>query len=293
LATIARDCRAAGRLLEANGFAQEAARAYEGLGDVDRVTWARSLIEVIEHSQKHRANTALFRVEGSWEIEVCSGRLRPSHSVRMWVPPHDGSPIHDLASSGCALALEVLSRPVGERTHSWDHIALLDGGWEHVRATRWLKAESESVTVVAGTFTGCRLVEVTIRAGTDPVEPSRAAQRGYIGATIHAWFAPGVGCVRVTHHHDNGTTTDLQLTSFHTLEPSGALFPLMVGNRWVYRWTDELTGAKIEDTVLVAAQRNARWHLAFVTVGTPGVTSKVRPSRARLLYRGPGHSDQR
>jgi RNA polymerase sigma-70 factor (ECF subfamily) len=294
LVTMARDCRTEGRLTEANGFAQEAARAYESLGDVDRLTWARSLIEVIRQSRDPRTSGAPFRIEGTWEIEHCSGVLRPSHSVRMWVPPREGSPIHDLASSGCALALDVLSRPVGERTHSWDHVALLDGGWEHVRATRWLKAESETVTVVAGTFTDCRLVEVAIRAGTEPAGSSRSALRGYIGAAIRVWFAPGVGCVRVTHDHDNGTTTDLQLTSFH-VEPTGtgSPFPLMVGNRWVYRWTDELTGAKFEDTVLVAAQRNARWHLAFVTVGVPGATSKVLPSRAMLLYRTQGHADCR
>ena len=123
------------------------------------------------------------------------------------------------------------------------------------------------MTVAAGRFEGCRLVEVIVAASEewDTVEEKRAYYRRYFAGTVRLWFAPGVGCIRLQYQHRNGLTTEIELVEYALTEPSGEYLPLALGNRWRYRWIDPGSGTRFEDTVFVAAHQEETWCLGFVT----------------------------
>lgn len=173
-------------------------------------------------------------------------------------------------SHGLSQALPALSLSVGEVVHGrLNTSAPLPGaqGCESSRSTA--KVTSDGTRLSAGSldFSQCRLVEVTVESSDelDTVEPQRAELRGYWAGAIQVWFAPGAGYVRLHYRHRNDRATDVRLAHHEIAEPSNDYFPLALGNRWIYRWTDEATGVQFEDTVFVAAHQGDEWNLAFVT----------------------------
>jgi hypothetical protein len=66
----------------------------------------------------------------------------------------------------------------------------------------------ESVSVPAGTF-NCILVETVITAlnGSD-------SSRNYLSGTRYMWFAEGVGLVKLTYHHNDGSVTEAELIEY-------------------------------------------------------------------------------
>jgi hypothetical protein len=176
-----------------------------------------------------------------------------------------------LVDHGFYEALDALHRPVGENVFGGWGFGLPEGGCEVLRTTKTLVHADEAVTVAAGTFEGCRLVEVVVAASDewDTVEEKRAYYRGYFAGTARLWFAPGGGCVRLQYRHRNGLTTAIELVEYSLMEPCREFLPLALGNRWRYRWTDPGSGTRFEDTVFVAAHRDETWYLGFVTAARP------------------------
>jgi len=114
----------------------------------------------------------------------------------------------------------------------------------------------------------CAWVDVSVatsaeerRAGEETI----AAQLGYYAGAKQVWYARGVGLVKLVYQHRNGFTTEVELLGHDIVEPSQDWLPLAIGNRWRYGWTEATGGTRFEDVWRVAAHREGRWSIAFVT----------------------------
>ncbi|MFA6107928.1 MAG: sigma-70 family RNA polymerase sigma factor [Candidatus Latescibacterota bacterium] len=179
----------------------------------------------------------------------------PTHLL--WLAPLSGS--------------ELLAGSVGATRTDWHTYGVGIGVRslaESLRATSTLVSKEDEVTVAAGQFARCALIETVVCVSTEPrpMDPEQLAQaRGYLAGTKHAWFAPGIGLVRLRYAHHSGQITEVELTHLQMAGGDGGYLGLALGNRWGYRWTDAATGTVFEDRLRVAAHRTGQWHLAFVT----------------------------
>ena len=124
-------------------------------------------------------------------------------------------------------------------------------------ATATVLSDTETVTVPAGTFVHCRLIEyVTMESDLPDSAPEdvREGSREELCGIRRAWYAPGVGIVQLHIVSANGMEATLQLQDYaiadrtaqeQPVEAGGADYlPLAIGNRWAYGWkglSDEIT----------------------------------------------------
>ena len=144
------------------------------------------------------------------------------------------------------------SVPVGG---SWSGNAFSDTP-QPLKATVTVISDTERMTVPAGTFEGCRLTEqVTTEDG-----PQTEANRSFRG-TVRAWYAPGIGLVRLHAHHEDGLEAAIELQAYAVRGKSGELLPLAVGNRWDYGWADVPAEYAAREVYRVAAQKEEQWYV--------------------------------
>jgi|GEM_PF-1508074 len=94
-------------------------------------------------------------------------------------------------------------------------------------------SDDDSVSTPAGIFTHCLRVETEI----EPIAGGRATEfttRAYCGRRI-AWYAPGVGLVKLRHTEQNNCIHTVYLTE-HRGEATSEYFPLDPDRQWHYRW---------------------------------------------------------
>lgn len=73
-------------------------------------------------------------------------------------------------------------------------------GWQGAQATSTVLAVDETVAVAAGTFTDALRVHTVITGTND-----------YMSGQRDAWFAPGVGLIKLVYNHEDGSTTTAEL----------------------------------------------------------------------------------
>ena len=168
--------------------------------------------------------------------------------------------------------LELLTKGEGESCTERDNTGL-GGVCESMRNTSMLKSKSEEIDVLAGRFVNCALIEATMSTSEEerPFDAERLKEiRGYGAGTREAWFAPGVGVVKLRYRHQNGYETCAELMDYEVIDESEDYLPLALGNRWRYRWTDTKSGVGFEDSLRVCACRDDRWNISFVTRAEAG-----------------------
>ena len=188
----------------------------------------------------------------------------------------EGTPMTDLFWYEPFSGAELLSQEVGSSLYDGWNIGIAVNGsvtGDHMKVGSVLVSKDERVEVPAGEFEGCALIETTISASGEEKElvPEIERIRGYYAGVKRAWFAPGVGLVRLLYQHKNGRVTDIQLVEHQVKEPGEDYLPMALGNRWRYRWKDEESGRVFEDLLVVASQKGNRWYIAFVTRATAAV----------------------
>jgi hypothetical protein len=104
---------------------------------------------------------------------------------------------------------------------TWSYTMISNGN--PVTAQIRVQSATETVTVPAGTFTGCAVTVETITA------PASA------GSKVRT-FAPGVGPVRVVATSSDGSVAHGELQSYSVSGAASDLFPLTVNNAWTFRW---------------------------------------------------------
>ena len=127
---------------------------------------------------------------------------------------------------------------------------------EPLKATVTVLSETETVTVPAGTFTGCLLTEQVTTEDGPPTEVN-AEFRG----TVRAWYAPGVGLAQIHVRHEDGLEAVLQLQDYEIGEESSNFLPLAIGNRWEYGWSGVPTEYMAKEAYRVTAQEGNRWYV--------------------------------
>ena len=129
-----------------------------------------------------------------------------------------------------------------------------------------IKAHSQELTVLAGAFTDCLVVEeTTIEDGEPPAHLSRALVNGlraYVFGTRRYWFARGVGLVRYETDCGDGFGSAAELASYNATESSTDYLPLAIGNSWTYTWVDAPEGRTAKEHYRVAANEGENWYLA-------------------------------
>ncbi len=275
--TMANHYRESGEVERSIQLLEDAANIYAALGDAENTARYISWSEWTK--QTHQGPTPSlpvdFRSVGRAGIMTKDGKLCPANSSRAIMsdkgfPRADakGSPMADFFAHGPFMGIKLLSEKVDHSCTDFINTGVpgLTSG-EHMRTTSTLVSKTESVTVPAGEFSGCALIETVVSTSDEakPDESERSFYQGYWAGTCRAWFAPGVGLVRFLYQHRNGHETDIQLMEYTLAEPSSDYLPLALNNRWRYRWVDAQTNVVFEDALRVATHGGKEWHIAFVT----------------------------
>ncbi len=130
-----------------------------------------------------------------------------------------------------------------------------------------VESDSDIVVTPAGRFEGCLRVRTVITAPDGSVSPAYVA-RAHGGERV-AWYARGVGCVKIRHDTHNDRVRTLALMSY---EAAGDDYlPLHVGAQWRYQWTHGGYGgpkplAIYEDLARVVAVAGSTAFLSSATV---------------------------
>ncbi len=106
-----------------------------------------------------------------------------------------------------------------------------------LKATRVVESDSETVSVIAGTFENCLKLKTVITP--DPDDDGREQQKELNKincGTKQAWFAPGVGPVKFMFDRADDVHEHIELAEYSVKNGNGDYFPISVGNRWVHRW---------------------------------------------------------
>ncbi|MBI3946253.1 MAG: sigma-70 family RNA polymerase sigma factor [Armatimonadetes bacterium] len=129
-----------------------------------------------------------------------------------------------------------VSVPVGG---SWSGDALSYSN-QPLHTTVTVRSAGESVTVPAGAFENCLLMEQTTAESHQPddaPERRRRSNRHWCCGTRRAWWAPGVGLVQLHVQPAEGDEATIQLQE-HAIVGGEGYLPLAEGNTWTYGWAD-------------------------------------------------------
>jgi RNA polymerase sigma-70 factor, ECF subfamily len=132
-------------------------------------------------------------------------------------------------------------------------------------ATSVAETDDDTVVTPAGTFERCLRVRTTILPGNRGTATGHAS-RSYCGSRV-AWFAPGVGMVKLRHEDQNNAVWMVHLRGCEG-EGGSDYFPLTVGRTWRYRWADEhIPESFFDDVCRVVSQDAGVSYVASATVG--------------------------
>ena len=111
---------------------------------------------------------------------------------------------------------------------------------------------NESVTVPAGTFSNCLLLETKIEKDGEDEECD------FVSGTRWMWFALGVGLVKIRYRHEfeKEVQTDIVLVNYSLEEQAdkNSYFSLTIGNKWEYDWSNDLRDVVVEEVCMVVKE---------------------------------------
>jgi len=124
-----------------------------------------------------------------------------------------------------------------------------------LRATRSVESYSETISVVAGEFSDCLELKTVITSSPDDDGSERKRELNRINCgTKQAWFAPGVGPVKLIFDREDGIHVDMELAEYYVKDGGDDHFPLSIGNRWIYHSHCAHEGYITKDCCEVAAR---------------------------------------
>jgi len=132
---------------------------------------------------------------------------------------------------------------------------------------RVIESIDETVSVPVGEFNNCVRVKTTMQLraaneGSPQADEIYNRSKGFREGEKWMWFAPGVGIVRVEHHHANGKRTVIELTSYHIKEDGRGYFPLAIGNCWNYESRDENGELLFKEQNRVILEHEGQFYIA-------------------------------
>jgi RNA polymerase sigma-70 factor (ECF subfamily) len=261
--------RAAELMEEAADIAFKESDAVETARCISSAEFAKEINKLPSTSQRtyvHGVGTIVEKEKG----ELYSKGSSRGSVAGEYPPGPKGTPMTDFFWYEPFSGVGLLSDKVGSSSTDWCNISVLKNACESMRMISSLVNKEEKVKVPAGEFSKCALIETRVSASDEDRKfgPELEHIRGYYAGVKKAWFAPGVGLVRLLYQHKNGYSTDIQLVEYEIAELSEDYFPLALNNRWRYRWVDQKSGTVFEDSLRVASRKEGQWNIAFVTRAT-------------------------
>lgn len=132
---------------------------------------------------------------------------------------------------------------------------------------RIVESDSEMVDVPAGKFD--RVVRVKsifqtriANEGSPQANAAHNCKKQFRDGEKWMWFAPGVGIIKVEHHHINGKRTIIELTDYHLEKTGGEYLPLAIGNRWNYEWRNENGDLLFKEQHRAVSEHEGKYYLA-------------------------------
>lgn len=125
-----------------------------------------------------------------------------------------------------------------------------------------VRGGDETVTVPAGMFAGCLLMEQVRSIGDLPNHLPEDWQekhgRWYAGWRL-TWYAKSVGPVQMLGEDLSGNSGLIQLKEFSVANGCQDYIPLAIGNRWVFEWPHLPSGYSGRAVFRVVAKEGDRW----------------------------------
>lgn len=243
-------------------------RAMPLLAEADRHDWlavCRALLDLVAEVGEERASELRAFGAGCTVLEKKDGIVRlaqqPGISRGLYrddvpmLPVH--SPFWHIAHLRKFLDAAI---PVGG---SWSGDAF-SYSLQPLQGTVTVKSASESVTMPAGTFENCLLTEQVTTEGDlpdDGPEKKKELNRMVFCGIRRAWFAPGVGLVRIHVHRGDDAEATSQLTDFAVDDQPEDYLPLAAGNSWTYGWADLPDDWTAKEVYKVTANDGDLWYL--------------------------------
>ena len=225
--------------------------------------------ELARHSELDEDNFARGVANGKRSRRHFAQRGSGIGSGPNWPPGPPCSPLTSLARLG----IPDLKLPpeAGQETFHGTSFGL-PGGCETYQTRSTVVTLDASASVPAGSFRRCLLVESSIATSREDDrfhQAERERARDYFAGTRRAWFAPGIGLVRLRYAHANGEVTDVQLTEYEVKRGGRQYAPCAVDNWWRYQWRDPARGTQFEETRKVVVRENDRVLVAYAVSVVP------------------------
>jgi len=260
---------------EAARLFEEYAQVVAESGDVTRAAQGIAQAELARAlAQRPEYETCAWWM-GKGYLRGKDGGLKSTGSARSrWREGRDlegwSTPMTDIFQLDPLMGMDLLAGETGQSRTDWLNTSLASRPeyCESMRVTATLESVDDEVEVSAGTFAGCARIGVAISTSSEerPVEEQAIEEElGYYAGTKQVWYAPGVGLVKLTYGHQNGSTTEVELMEYEVAEETSDWMPMAIGNRWWYGWTEAVGSTRFEDLLRVAAHRDGRWSIGFVT----------------------------
>lgn len=246
---------------------EQALALYASAQDFNGVAYCHAMLDVAAEVGADRMGAIIGYYAGSdilWKQEgVVSHTGETCHISYTW----------DDALARSPLRIQRVFRQCSHLRKMLDGSVPVDGHWsgqafsfsqQPLRATVTVKSDRERVTVPAGTFKNCLLTEqVTTESGLpdSASEESKQANREELCGVCQAWYAPGVGLVRLHARRGDGLEAVIELSDYSIKEGGQNYLPLALGNAWTYGWRDLPPKYDAKEVYRVTGREGDRWYL--------------------------------
>ncbi|MBI3947321.1 MAG: RNA polymerase sigma factor [Armatimonadetes bacterium] len=246
-------------------------------------TKARAALAMIAAVGEERVGDIIDFQAGGFFVRVEDGKGFASGGAGMTGGRDHGPPEASELARHLDAVLWQISLLCKELAHPFlDASVPVGGGWsgevilyprtlEPLRGTITVVSDSERVDVPAGAFEGCLLTELVITEGGGPAGGARnrrwEVSRRMHSGTRRAWYAPGVGLVRLHVRREDARTgaereTTAQLAAF-TLAGGEGWLPLAEGNTWTYTWAGVPAEVASAEVYRIARREGDWWHMEY------------------------------
>lgn len=248
-------------------YFEQARALYESAHDLNGAAFCRAMLDVAAEVGADRLRAIIGYYAG------CDVLLK-----REGVVSHPSETCHinytwDDALARSPLRIQRVFRQCSHLRKILDARVPVGGHWEGqafsfsqqpLRATVTVKSDHERVTVPAGVFENCLLTEqVTTEsdlADSASVDSKRANREELCGV-CRAWYAPGVGLVRLHVRRGDGLEAVIELDGYSVEDGSRDYLPLSIDNTWTYGWADLPPEYHAKEVYRVTGHKDDRWYL--------------------------------
>ena len=246
-------------------YCERALALFKASNSHDWAAVCRAMLDLLAEIGEEKFSTLLF-----WSA-CCSVLERRAGAVRLVSQP--GSGLHGKPDHAPALSIGSPFWQISHLRTFLDPSVPVGGSWSGnsfsygyrpLKTTVTVKSASTRVTVPAGEFGNCLLIEqVTKENGLpdDTPEHQKSLNRRILCGTGQTWFAPGVGIARLHVQNGEGTEAVIELKGFSLQGKSEDYLPLAVGNSWTYGWANVPPEYVAKESYRVAANEGDLWYL--------------------------------